>query len=50
VSGKAVNQGAEPVWPPGLDLAKMMKLAFADRGRVVDSPEHPLVKQLYGRL
>jgi hypothetical protein len=47
---EAVNQGAEPTWPPGLDLAKMMKLAFADRGRVVDSPEHPLVKQLYGRL
>jgi len=27
-----------------------MKLAFAERGRVVDSPDHPLVKQLYGRL
>ena len=34
----------EPVWPD-LSLAKLVRLAFTDRGRLIDSPEHPLFKK-----
>jgi hypothetical protein len=47
---EAVNQGAEPVFPPDLTLPAMLRLAFTDRGRVIESVDHPLVKQLFGRL
>jgi hypothetical protein len=32
---------ADPVWPE-LSQAKIFKLAFRDKGRLVDSTEHPL--------
>jgi hypothetical protein len=36
----------EPIWPPDLDLTKLLKLGFADR--IIASPDHPYVKQLRG--
>jgi hypothetical protein len=38
----------EPVWP-GLTQAKIFKLAFRDKGRLVDSTEHPLFKKWAAR-
>ena len=32
---------AEPIWPE-LKPAKIFRMAFRDKGRLVDSPEHPL--------
>jgi hypothetical protein len=46
---EAANQPPEPDWPP-LSLADMMRLAFVDRGRVIDSIEHPVVRLLLGKL
>jgi hypothetical protein len=37
-----------PVWPD-LTPAKIFKLAFRDKGRLVDSVEHPLFKKWAGR-
>jgi hypothetical protein len=34
----------EPLWPD-LTLAKIIRLAFKDRGRLIDTPEHPLFKK-----
>jgi hypothetical protein len=31
---------ADPIWPP-LKPAKIFRLAFRDRGRLIDSAEHP---------
>jgi hypothetical protein len=38
----------EPQWP-ALSEAKIFRLAFRDKGRLIDSPEHPLFKQWAGR-
>jgi hypothetical protein len=39
---------AEPVWPP-LSHAKIFRLAFRDKGRRIDSPQHPLFMKWAGR-
>jgi hypothetical protein len=38
----------DPLWPD-LSLPKLVRLAFTDRGRLIDSPEHPLFKKWAGR-
>jgi hypothetical protein len=38
----------EPVWPD-MKLGKTIKLAFTDRGHLIDSPEHPLFKKWAAR-
>ena len=35
---------ADPIWPD-LSPAKIFRLAFRDKGRLIDSPEHPLFKK-----
>jgi len=39
---------AEPIWP-ALSHARIFRLAFRDKGRLVDSPEHPLFKKWAAR-
>ena len=39
---------AEPIWP-ALSPARIFRLAFRDKGRLVDSPEHPLFKKWAAR-
>jgi hypothetical protein len=39
---------AEPIWP-ALKPAKIFRLAFRDKGRLVDSTEHPLFKKWAAR-
>jgi hypothetical protein len=39
---------AEPIWPE-LKPAKVFRLAFRDKGRLVDSTEHPLFKKWAAR-
>jgi hypothetical protein len=39
---------AEPIWPM-LSHAKIFRLAFRDKGRLVDDPEHPLFKKWAAR-
>ena len=39
---------ADPIWPV-LKPAKIFRLAFRDKGRLVDSPEHPLFKKWAAR-
>jgi hypothetical protein len=39
---------AEPQWP-ALTPAKLFKLAFRDKGRLIDSPEHPLFQKWAAR-
>ena len=39
---------SEPQWPE-LKEAKIFRLAFRDKGRLVDSPEHPLFKKWAAR-
>ena len=39
---------AEPIWPE-LKPAKLFRLAFRDKGRLVDSTEHPLFKKWAAR-
>jgi hypothetical protein len=39
---------AEPIWPE-LKPAKIFRLAFRDKGRLVDSTEHPLFKKWAAR-
>jgi hypothetical protein len=43
-----VNRFAEPQWPE-LKAARIFKLAFRDKGRLVDSTEHPLFLKWAGR-
>jgi hypothetical protein len=43
-----VGRFAEPQWPD-LKPAKIFKLAFRDKGRLVDSTEHPLFKKWAAR-
>jgi hypothetical protein len=42
------NRYAEPVWPE-LKPAKIFRLAFRDKGRLIDSVEHPLFKKWAAR-
>ena len=46
---EAPNQPPPPEWP-ATSLPDMLRLAFTDRGRVIQDAEHPVVKQLLGRL
>jgi hypothetical protein len=46
----ALQQPKEPEWPEQLSLAAMMKLAFVDRDRLINSPDHHVLKSLQGRL
>ena len=39
---------AEPQWPP-LKQAKLFRLAFRDKGRLIDSTEHPLFQKWAAR-
>jgi hypothetical protein len=39
---------ADPIWPE-LKPAKIFRLAFRDKGRLVDSVEHPLFKKWAAR-
>jgi hypothetical protein len=43
-----VDRFPDPTWPD-LTLAKIIRLAFADRGRLIDSPDHPLVQKWAAR-
>jgi hypothetical protein len=47
---KALDAYPDPEWPPELDLDTMMRVAFIQRGRVIDSKDHPVVKQLQGDI
>ena len=38
----------EPIWP-ALKPAKIFRLAFRDKGRLIDSPEHPLFQRWAAR-
>ena len=38
----------EPLWPD-LSLAKLVRLAFTDRGRLIDTSDHPLFKKWAAR-
>ena len=46
---EAANQPPDPEWPD-LDLQHMLHIAFRARGRIIESSDHPVVKQLLGRL
>jgi hypothetical protein len=39
---------AEPDWPKEINFQDMIRIAFRD-GRLVDTPDHPLIKRLKGR-
>ena len=39
---------ADPIWPE-LKPSKIFRLAFRDKGRLIDSPEHPLFKKWAAR-
>ncbi len=39
---------ADPMWP-ALKPAKIFSLAFRDKGRLIDSPEHPLFQRWAAR-
>jgi hypothetical protein len=39
---------ADPIWPD-LKPGKIFRLAFRDKGRLIDSPEHPLFKKWAAR-
>jgi hypothetical protein len=38
----------DPLWP-ALSLAKLARLAFTDRGRLIDNPDHPLFRKWAAR-
>jgi len=42
---EAINQSGEPTWPD-MALNELLKLAF--RGRVIDTPDHAVVRRLQG--
>jgi hypothetical protein len=46
---EALNQPPDPEWPE-VDLQQMLNVTFRSRGRIIENLEHPLVKQLHGRL
>jgi hypothetical protein len=39
---------ADPIWP-ALKHAKIFRLAFRDKGRLIDSPQHPLFQRWAAR-
>jgi hypothetical protein len=39
--------GVDPVWPD-ISFNELVRLAFVKVGRLVDTPEHPVIKQLRG--
>ena len=39
----------DPVWPDELKPAKIFRLAFRDRGRLIDSPQHELFQRWAAR-
>jgi hypothetical protein len=43
-----VGRFPDPVWPD-LTLAKIIRLAFSDRGHLIDSPHHPLFQKWAAR-
>src|SRR5262249_24928164 len=43
-----VGRFADPLWPD-LKPAKIFRLAFRDKGRLIDSPEHPLFQRWAAR-
>jgi hypothetical protein len=43
-----VGRFADPIWPE-LKPAKIFRLGFRDKGRMVDSPDHPLFKKWAAR-
>jgi hypothetical protein len=43
-----VGRFADPVWP-ALKHAKIFRLAFRDKGRLIDSPEHSLFQKWAAR-
>ena len=43
-----VGRFADPIWPE-LKQAKIFRLAFRDKGRLIDSTEHPLFKKWAAR-
>jgi hypothetical protein len=43
-----IGRFGEPVWPD-LKPAKIFRMAFRDRGRLIDSPDHILVQKWAGR-
>jgi hypothetical protein len=47
---QASNQPPDPEWPEELGLGDMLRIAFYDRGRIISSMDHPVVKLLAGRL
>ena len=44
---EAAGELPEPEWP---DMSFQQAIDLAFRDRYVDSPEHPVIKQLWGRL
>jgi hypothetical protein len=45
----AVNPPADPTWPE-TSINEMVKVAFHDRGRIIRSLDHAVVKTLTGQL
>lgn len=41
-----VGQLAEPAWPDGLTFERLMEVAL--KNRVIDSPDHPVLRRLRG--
>jgi hypothetical protein len=48
VFSASAGRYGEPQWPD-LKPAKVFRLAFRDKGRLIDSPEHPLFKKWAAR-
>ncbi len=46
---QAIVRIPDPVWPE-LSLSEIIRVALADRGMIVDGPDHPVLRQLEGRL
>ena len=40
----AADRFPDPVWPD-LKMSKLIRLAFTDRGRLINSPQHPLFEK-----
>jgi hypothetical protein len=43
-----IGRFPDPIWPE-LKAAKIFRLAFRDKGRLIDSPEHPLFQRWAAR-
>ena len=44
-----VGRYGDPKWPDPFKPAKIMRMAFKDKGRLIDSTEHILVQKWAGR-